>query len=212
MLQRTYTQNIDGLERLAGVPENKIVEAHGSFAKSYCVNCKAQYDNSAMRSAILNNKIPHCKKCDGLAKPGIVFFGESLPKRFHKMHRSDMKTCDLLIVAGTSLRVQPFSELPRIVKNVPRVLINRERVGEGGYNGFDFDSKSSQDVLALGNSDDIVSKLADLLGWSEELETRCSSLYPCRRERKPSFVEKVVDSFDNVVDSLERGMKALKVF
>ena len=205
LLHRTYTQNIDGLERLAGVTENKIVEAHGSFAKSYCVNCKAQYDNDAMRSAILKNEIPHCKKCGGLAKPGIVFFGESLPKRFHKMHRSDMKSCDLLIVAGTSLRVQPFSELPRIVKGVPRVLINRECVGEGGHNGFDFDSKHTQDVLALGNCDDVVSKLAELLGWTEELEARCSP----RRERKPSFVEDVVDS---VVDTLGRGMKALKVF
>eukprot|EP00938_MAST-03A_sp_MAST-3A-sp1_P004270 g4270.t1 len=205
LLHRTYTQNIDGLERLAGVPESKIVEAHGSFAKSYCVNCKAQYNNDAMRSAILKNEIPHCKKCGGLAKPGIVFFGESLPKRFHKMHRSDMKSCDLLIVAGTSLRVQPFSELPRIVKGVPRVLINRECVGEGGHNGFDFDSKHTQDVLELGNCDDVVSKLADLLGWTEELEACCTP----RRERKPSFVENVVES---VVDKLERGMKALKVF
>jgi len=204
LLQRTYTQNIDGLERIAGVPENKLVEAHGTFAKSYCVDCKREFDNDKMNSAILDDdeRIPHCESCDGLVKPGIVFFGEDLPKRFHKMHRADMKSCDLLIVAGTSLRVTPFSELPRLVKDVPRVLINRECVGEGGYNGFDF-SEKTQDVLALGNCDDVVSELADLLGWDKELEARC--FHHHGRERKPSFVE-------TVVDTLERGMKALKVY
>jgi len=36
LLKRIYTQNIDGLERLAGLDEERLVEAHGSFASSKC--------------------------------------------------------------------------------------------------------------------------------------------------------------------------------
>lgn len=31
LLLRVFTQNIDGLEQLAGVPADKVVAAHGSF-------------------------------------------------------------------------------------------------------------------------------------------------------------------------------------
>ena len=38
-------------------------------------------------------------------KPDITFFGEALPSRFAKLHKMDLKGCDLLIVMGTSLQV-----------------------------------------------------------------------------------------------------------
>ena len=41
----------------------------------------------------------------GLVKPDIVFFGEDLPSRFHTLQRKDFRSCDLLIVMGTSLEV-----------------------------------------------------------------------------------------------------------
>jgi NAD-dependent SIR2 family protein deacetylase len=42
VLLRCFTQNIDTLERIAGVVEDNIVEAHGSFAKSRCIDCRLQ--------------------------------------------------------------------------------------------------------------------------------------------------------------------------
>ena len=38
-------------------------------------------------------------------KPNIVFFGEMLPHRFYELYPSDLSTCDLLVVMGTSLEV-----------------------------------------------------------------------------------------------------------
>ncbi len=38
-LLRLYTQNIDGLEQLAGLPNEKIVAAHGSFSTASCIRC-----------------------------------------------------------------------------------------------------------------------------------------------------------------------------
>ena len=40
ILLRCYTQNIDGLERLAGLDDEKLVEAHGTFATSRCIKCR----------------------------------------------------------------------------------------------------------------------------------------------------------------------------
>ena len=55
--------------------------------------------------------IPTCDKCNSVVKPDIVFFGENLPKKFHDNAATDFHECDLLIVMGTSLTVQPFARL-----------------------------------------------------------------------------------------------------
>jgi NAD-dependent SIR2 family protein deacetylase len=43
--------------------------------------------------------------CGGVVKPDITFFGESLPERFFTSADRDFPMCDLLIVMGTSLKV-----------------------------------------------------------------------------------------------------------
>lgn len=60
---------------------------------------------------ILEDKIPICERCPGIVKPDIVFFGESLPSRFHSLLREDFSKCELLIILGSSLAVQPFASL-----------------------------------------------------------------------------------------------------
>lgn len=52
-----------------------------------------------------------CEKCDGVVKPDIVFFGENLPDKFHDSVKPDFEKCDLLIILGSSLVVQPFASL-----------------------------------------------------------------------------------------------------
>ncbi len=73
-----FTQNIDTLERLAGVPDELIVEAHGSFADQHCIECGSWYDGHKLKDEILNGKIAYCYECSGLVKPDIVFFGEAV--------------------------------------------------------------------------------------------------------------------------------------
>jgi NAD-dependent histone deacetylase SIR2 len=79
-LHTCFTQNIDTLERMAGVPPDKVVEAHGSFASSRCIECKMPYDQDKMKSAISEARIARCEEngCDGLVKPDIIFFGEKV--------------------------------------------------------------------------------------------------------------------------------------
>lgn len=73
-----FTQNIDTLERRAGVPPEKLIEAHGSFATHACIDCSASYPDEKMTIAVNTQTIPRCAKCKGLVKPNIVFFGEAV--------------------------------------------------------------------------------------------------------------------------------------
>ncbi|KAJ5414064.1 NAD-dependent protein deacetylase hst2-1 [Penicillium cosmopolitanum] len=161
MLLKHFTQNIDCLERQAGVPGEMIVEAHGSFASQRCIECKTPYPDEEMHKMVDQGKVPRCG-CGGYVKPDIVFFGEALPSSFFE-NRSLPAAADLCIVMGTSLSVQPFASLPSLVSDgVPRVLINMQKVGGMG--------SRPDDVLLLGDCDAGVRKFAKAMGWEEELE------------------------------------------
>ncbi|KAL8677910.1 MAG: hypothetical protein Q9186_005692 [Xanthomendoza sp. 1 TL-2023] len=180
LLLKLFTQNIDCLERAAGIPDDKIVEAHGSFARQRCIDCQIEFSNDLMKQAIHRREVPRCTQgdCEGLVKPDIVFFGETLPEEFHR-NRELPGSADLAIVMGTSLTVQPFASLPgSCSKGVPRLLINSERVGSLGFR--------PDDVLLLGNCDEGVRKLASALGWEAELEALFKVHNPEESLKEPS--------------------------
>lgn len=169
VLRRVYTQNIDGLERLAGIPAGKLVEAHGTFSTASCLRCHRSQDSKDVRAMIMAGAKPRCVYCKGLAKPDIVFFGEDLPNRFHRLHRADLKTCDLLIVMGTSLSVEPFASLADEVRSsVPRLLVNRELVGL-------FSRRRARrpcaapDMAILGDLVEELGKFSSDCSWAESL-------------------------------------------
>jgi len=108
MLLRNYTQNIDMLDILAGVSEEKTIEAHGHFRTASCTKCSRSFDGEECKRIIVEEKrVPTCRYCRGYVKPDIVFFSEDLPSRYHKLVKQDTKKADLLIVMGTSLMVGP---------------------------------------------------------------------------------------------------------
>ncbi|XP_043938289.1 NAD-dependent protein deacetylase sirtuin-2 isoform X2 [Protopterus annectens] len=182
LLLRCYTQNIDTLERVAGIPQDVLVEAHGTFYTSHCTSmfCKKEYPLGWMKEKIFSEQLPKCEKCNTLVKPDIVFFGESLPAKFFSSMKHDFPNCDLLIIMGTSLQVQPFASLAsKVPVNTPRLLLNKEKTGQsdpfmgllGLGSGLDFDSeKAYRDVAFEGNCDDGCLALANFLGWKNELE------------------------------------------
>ncbi len=95
------TQNVDGLHGKAG--SKNITEMHGNIWKTRCTVCGDVSHNSDVPIAIL----PHCKKCNGLLRPHIVWFGESLDSADIKRSMDALHTCEVLLVIGTSGIVQP---------------------------------------------------------------------------------------------------------
>ncbi|GAA5874536.1 hypothetical protein JCM3774_004643 [Rhodotorula dairenensis] len=182
ILHGLWSQNIDTLERLAGVEEDRLVEAHGSFATAKCLRCGKRYDKDDIKPQVMRGEVVRCQQqsCkgrrDALIKPEIVFFGEGLPDKFFSRMK-DFSSCDLLIVVGTSLTVGPFNSLMhRVPSSCPRLLINLESVGEiehaGSSIGFDFEGQSGKpirDVRKLAKADEAFEELCELLGWADEL-------------------------------------------
>lgn len=188
LLLRHYTQNVDTLEHVAGLPVEKLIEAHGTFRTAHCMACRKEYSQQWMKDEVFKDNIPTCLDCSGVVKPDIVFFRESLPTRFFKLTQSDFPKCDLLIIMGTSLTVQPFASLiDNVPSTCPRLLINREKAGSldpmmallqgmAGGGGLALDSpNNTRDVALLGDCDDGCLKLAELLGWKDELQSLISS-------------------------------------
>ncbi|KAL1846740.1 Sir2 histone deacetylase Hst2 [Paecilomyces lecythidis] len=166
LLHMVVTQNIDGLESAAGVPPEKVFACHGSWDTQRCITCKEPFPDDRMKEAITQGIVPRClatDACDGIVKPDIVLFGEPLREGFEEKAEHKVVEADLVFVMGTSLKVHPFANLPSLAcAGVPRVLINREKVGDLG--------NRKEDLCLLGNCDEEVRKLADALGWKKELE------------------------------------------
>ncbi|KAM8876821.1 NAD-dependent protein deacetylase sirtuin-3, mitochondrial isoform 2-T2 [Synchiropus picturatus] len=165
LLLRMYTQNIDGLERLAGIPPEMLVEAHGSFSTATCTVCRRKYEGADLRPDVMSGTVPKCPTCKGVVKPDIVFFGEELPVHFFK-YLTDFPQADLLIIMGTSLEVEPFASLAWAVRSsVPRLLINRDLVGP-----FAAARRRPHDVVQQGDVVSGVQTFVDELGWTLDLE------------------------------------------
>ncbi|KAG7276848.1 hypothetical protein CRUP_007985 [Coryphaenoides rupestris] len=172
-LLRMYTQNIDGLERLAGIPPERLVEAHGTFATATCTVCRRTYEGEDLRGDVMKATIPKCPTCTGVVKPDIVFFGEELPHHFFK-YIQDFPLADLLIIMGTSLEVEPFASLAAAVRSsVPRLLINRDLVGP-----FAWATPRPSDVAQLGDVVSGVGTLAHAIGWTQELDALMAQCAP----------------------------------
>nr|XP_046249013.1 NAD-dependent protein deacetylase sirtuin-3 [Scatophagus argus]XP_046249014.1 NAD-dependent protein deacetylase sirtuin-3 [Scatophagus argus] len=165
LLLRMYTQNIDGLEKLCGIPDDKLVEAHGSFATASCHLCYTAYPAEEAKHAIMNDKVPICSFCAATVKPDVVFFGEDLPQKYF-LHTKDFPKADLLIIMGTSLQIEPFASLVNTVRStVPRLLLNRHAVGP-----FEKVPLRRGDHMELGDLEVTVRRFAEMLGWSDEIQ------------------------------------------
>ena len=112
----------------------------------------------------MNEKsVKYCPKCGGPCKPRIVLFGENLPNNFYEsMHF--LQETDLVIIMGTSLKVEPFASLTDMVdKKSWIVVINREKVGNFNYNNI-----SSTKLFLEGTCDDVVKQILEDCGWWDD--------------------------------------------
>lgn len=68
-LLTNYTQNIDGLEVVAGVPQSKLIQCHGTLATATCMTCGKRTTARKYMPHVRAGKIPFCKcSLDSIAK------------------------------------------------------------------------------------------------------------------------------------------------
>ncbi|MBR5545652.1 MAG: NAD-dependent protein deacylase [Clostridia bacterium] len=121
-LSAILTQNIDGLHQLAG--SSRVYELHGTVHRNYCMRCGEMVDLAYVAEA---EGTPKCPVCGQRLKPDVVLYGENLDDDVVADALAAIRKCDLLIVGGTSLVVQPAAGM--IMYRRPScklALINRD--------------------------------------------------------------------------------------
>jgi NAD-dependent deacetylase len=102
------TQNVDGLHKLAG--SQNVVELHGDIWRMRCTGgCRADWEDRTSPLPVLPVR---CPNCGALARPDVVWFGETLPPDAMDAAWAAAQRCQLMLVIGTSSVVQPAASLP----------------------------------------------------------------------------------------------------
>lgn len=111
------TQNVDDLHERAG--SNGVIHLHGNLHSPRCSVCATPHiadpnENDQVIEEGFRIEPPICQQCSSPVRPGVVWFGESLPERAFQQAFDAAGDCDLFLSVGTSGVVQPAALIPDV--------------------------------------------------------------------------------------------------
>jgi NAD-dependent deacetylase len=126
---RVITQNVDGLQQLAGMPARKVLELHGTARTVVCTGCHARSSlEEALERVRAGEDDPACRACGGILKTATVMFGQRLDPEVLAQAMAIAKACEIFVAVGSSLQVQPAASLAGIAAEhgARLVIVNAE--------------------------------------------------------------------------------------
>jgi NAD-dependent deacetylase len=123
------TQNIDGLHQESGLDPDQVIELHGNGTYAKCLACGSRHELDWVRRCLdASGEPPDCRMCGGILKAATISFGQAMPEGPMRRAQKLTASCDLFLVAGSSLVVYPAAAFPAFAKeNGARlVIVNRE--------------------------------------------------------------------------------------
>ena len=125
-LDLLITQNIDGLHQQAG--SSTVAELHGHIRSAHCLGCARETPSDLLWAKVEQGEVLRCEECGHLLKPNAILFGEPLPYESLRRAQEAALRCDLMVAIGTSLEVEPASDLPHLARRRGSriVIINRQ--------------------------------------------------------------------------------------
>ncbi|MGJ7522710.1 SIR2 family NAD-dependent protein deacylase [Variovorax sp. LT1P1] len=112
------TQNVDDLHERAG--STPVHHLHGSLFAPRCFSCHRPHvrtDSDSTGTEVEGPLgLPLCRTCGGFIRPGVVWFGESLPEDVWMASMAGIARADLMLVVGTSGQVHPAALLPETAR------------------------------------------------------------------------------------------------
>ncbi len=97
------TQNVDGLHQRAGSAD--VIEFHGNLFVNRC------FAEGTVVEPVGDGKPPECPCCGGYVRPGVIWFGESIPDDALTRSVAAAADCDVFLSIGTSSQVYPAAAL-----------------------------------------------------------------------------------------------------
>ncbi len=107
---------------------NSVIELHGNQRGAICLDCEKLYEMDEVLQMLAEQELDlRCYDCGGIIKPTVVFFGEPMPEKELIMAQQIANQCDLMLVIGTSLQVEPAASIPRIAhkRGAKLIFINK---------------------------------------------------------------------------------------
>ena len=142
-LRFLITQNTDNLHRRSGIRPELLAELHGNGRLMRCLDCdrlrareEVGWDTERWGPGYRTQRPvagqPRCPACGGRLISSVVNFGDPLPEKELVLSAKHAGSCDLMLVLGSSLVVNPAASLVGLaIRSGARVvLINR---GETPY-------------------------------------------------------------------------------
>jgi NAD-dependent deacetylase len=116
-LDCVITQNTDGLHQKAGLPNEMVLELHGTMQWVDCLKCGKRYARSHVHKKMeAGETVPKCESCGGMLKPSTIAFGQAMPERETMEAERRSSQCDLFLALGSSLVVYPAAQMPALAK------------------------------------------------------------------------------------------------
>ncbi|QXI26105.1 SIR2 family NAD-dependent protein deacylase [Pseudomonas vanderleydeniana] len=147
------TQNVDDLHERAG--SRDVIHLHGSLHAPRCFACTRPYAGSLdpLNEPEEGRSLepPRCHRCNGKIRPGVVWFGESLPAQAWREAMAAAEDCDLLLSIGTSGLVQPAAQIPRMARarGATVVHVNLQPESVEGDNEFSLVGRAAEILPGL---------------------------------------------------------------
>jgi NAD-dependent deacetylase len=118
------TQNIDGLHQEAGNLPERIIELHGTNRRALCVQCGREWPIEEIHERLgAGEDDPVCEACDGFIKPATISFGQAMPEAEMIRAYACASRCDLFLMIGSSLQVEPAASIPPVAHRAGAELI-----------------------------------------------------------------------------------------
>ena len=109
-LHALITQNTDGLHVISGIPQEKVIEVHGTMRKVMCLQCGWRDDMQVVIARLRAGEAdPECKACGGMLKSDTISFGQALVPEVIDRAMQVARECDLMLAIGSTLQVYPVA-------------------------------------------------------------------------------------------------------
>ncbi|MCP4689291.1 MAG: sigma factor regulator FecR [Desulfobacterales bacterium] len=117
LLRAVITQNIDGLHQASGLPDEKVIELHGNNRRVRCMSCNEISSLEAAHARVeAGDLAPECETCGGYLKPDTISFGQSMPVDKVEKAAALSRACNVFIIVGSTLLVQPAASIPNYAR------------------------------------------------------------------------------------------------